>query len=42
MQNPSLSVILYCVVTRTNSFDVVIAATIPALITVTANLSSSP
>ncbi len=35
---PSLSMILYCVVARTYIFDVFIAAVIPALITIAANL----
>src|SRR5262245_1252867 len=35
---PSLSMILYCVVARTYIFDVFIAAIIPALITIAANL----
>ena len=35
---PSLSMILYCVVARTYIFDVFIAAVIPALMTITANL----
>jgi C4-dicarboxylate transporter, DctM subunit len=35
---PSLSMILYCVVARTYIFDVFIAAIIPALITITANI----
>ncbi len=35
---PSLSMILYCVVARTYIFDVFIAAVIPALITITANV----
>ena len=35
---PSLGMILYCVVARTYIFDVFIAAVIPALITITANL----
>jgi C4-dicarboxylate transporter DctM subunit len=35
---PSLSMILYCVVARTYIFDVFIAAVIPALITITANI----
>jgi C4-dicarboxylate transporter DctM subunit len=36
---PSLSMILYCVVVRTYIFDVFIAAVIPALITIAANLA---
>jgi tripartite ATP-independent transporter DctM subunit len=35
---PSLSMILYCVVARTYIFDVFIAAVIPALITIAANV----
>ena len=35
---PSLSMILYCVVARTYIFDVFIAAVIPALITIAANI----
>jgi tripartite ATP-independent transporter DctM subunit len=35
---PSLSMILYCVVARTYIFDVFIAAVIPALITIVANI----
>jgi C4-dicarboxylate transporter DctM subunit len=35
---PSLSMILYCVVARTYIFDVFIAAVIPALITIVANV----
>jgi C4-dicarboxylate transporter, DctM subunit len=35
---PSLSMILYCVVARTYIFDVFIAAVIPALITIIANI----
>jgi C4-dicarboxylate transporter, DctM subunit len=35
---PSLSMIIYCVVARTYIFDVFIAAVLPALITITANL----
>jgi len=35
---PSLSMILYCVVARTYIFDVFIAAVIPALMTIAANL----
>lgn len=37
---PSLSMILYCVVARTYIFDVFIAAVIPALITIAANLAA--
>ncbi len=36
---PSLSMILYCVVARTYIFDVFIAAVIPALITIAANVA---
>jgi C4-dicarboxylate transporter DctM subunit len=35
---PSLSMILYCVVARTYIFDVFIAAVVPALITIAANI----
>jgi C4-dicarboxylate transporter DctM subunit len=35
---PSLSMILYCVVARTYIFDVFIAAVVPALLTIAANL----
>jgi tripartite ATP-independent transporter DctM subunit len=35
---PSLSMILYCVVARTYIFDVFIAAVVPALITIVANI----
>ncbi len=35
---PSLSMILYCVVARTYIFDVFVAAVIPALLTIAANL----
>jgi tripartite ATP-independent transporter DctM subunit len=35
---PSLTMILYCVIARTYIFDVFIAAVIPAIITVTANI----
>ena len=37
---PSLSMILYCVVARTYIFDVFIAAVIPALITIAANIAA--
>ncbi len=37
---PSLSMILYCVVARTYIFDVFVAAVIPALITIAANLTA--
>ena len=37
---PSLSMILYCVVARTYIFDVFIAAVIPALITILANIAA--
>lgn len=37
---PSLSMILYCVVARTYIFDVFIAAVIPALITIVANIAA--
>lgn len=37
---PSLSMILYCVVARTYIFDVFIAAVVPALITIAANIAA--